>query len=29
MTDSSFTLSLTFQQGYAFTVDFGLDGCPT
>src|SRR6266704_1214799 len=24
MTDSSFTLSLTFQQGYAFTVDFGL-----
>jgi uncharacterized OsmC-like protein len=28
MTDSSFGLSLTLQRGYAFTVDFGLDGVP-
>ncbi len=28
MTDTSFALSLTLQRGYAFTVDFGLDGVP-
>jgi uncharacterized OsmC-like protein len=28
MTDSRFALNLTLQRGYAFTVDFGLDGVP-
>jgi hypothetical protein len=28
MAEAQFTLELTLQSGYAFTVDFGQDGAP-